>query len=166
MVNTLVYLGLLFGCCLYATARGGSPERAAAAVLTAGSLLTYAVLTYAALSSTAALYRSLEREIFLIDVATLLGLLVVALRADRLWPLCIAALQAVGTAGHAVKLADPEILPYAYAFALRFWGYPMILLIVFGTWNHQRRLARFGVDKSWSSSSGRSETPPPTGPIG
>ncbi|HEX8623528.1 MAG TPA: hypothetical protein VF782_00470, partial [Allosphingosinicella sp.] len=133
---------------------------------TAGSLLTYAVLSYAALSSTATLYRSFEREIFLIDLATLLGLLIVALRADRLWPLCIAALQMVGTAGHAVKLADPQVLPYAYAFALRFWGYPMIALIMLGTWNHQRRLIKFGVDKSWSSSSARSAPQPPTGPIG
>jgi hypothetical protein len=136
-----------------------------AAILTAGSLLTFAVLTYAALSNTDALYRSFEREIFLIDVATLLGFLILALRADRLWTLCIAALQIVGTAGHAVKLADPEVLPYAYAFALRFWGYPMIALIALGTWNHHRRLARFGVDKSWSSSSGRSELRPPSGPI-
>ena len=41
----------------------------------------------------------------------------------------------------------------------------MLFLLVLGTWNHQRRLAKFGVDKSWSSSSGRSETPPPIGPI-
>lgn len=165
MVNTLVYLGLLFGSCLYAALRGGPPERVGAAILTAGSLLTMAVLSYAALSSLDALYRSFEREIFLIDLATLLGFLILALRADRLWPLCIAALQIVGTAGHAVKLVDPEVLPFAYAFALRFWGYPMIALLYLGTWNHQRRLAKFGVDKSWSSSSGRSETRPPSGPI-
>ena len=128
----------------------------------AGSILTMAALV----ASTAAIYRNLELEIFLVDVATFLGFLFLALRADRLWPLCITALQIVGTAGHAVKLVDPQILPYAYAFALRFWGYPMILLIVLGTWNHQRRLARFGVDKSWSSSSGRSATRPPTGPTG
>jgi hypothetical protein len=27
----------------------------------------------------------------------------------------------------------------------------MLALIVLGTWNHQRRLARFGADRAWSS---------------
>ncbi|HEU0100258.1 MAG TPA: hypothetical protein VFQ67_15985 [Allosphingosinicella sp.] len=160
MVNTLVYLGLLFGCGLYVALRGGPPERVGATILTVGSLLTYA-----AVSSTTSLYRSLEIGVFLVDVATLLAFLLLALRADRLWPLCITALQVVGTAGHAVKLADPQILPYAYAFALRFWGYPMIFLLMIGTWSHQRRLARFGVDKSWSSFSGLWGQQPPAGPI-
>jgi hypothetical protein len=160
VVNTIVYLGLLFGCGLYAFWRGGPPERVGAAILTAGSLLTMAALV-----SRPAIYRNLELEILLIDVATSLAFLVLALRADRFWPLCITALQIVGTAGHAVKLVDSQILPYAYAFALRFWGYPMILLIIVGTWAHQRRLAKFGVDRSWSSSSGRSAMRPPNGPI-
>jgi cytochrome c-type biogenesis protein CcmH/NrfF len=72
----------------------------------------------------------------------------------------------IGTAGHTVKLVDPVVIPRAYAFVLALWSYPMLLLLVAGTWNHQRRLARFGVDKSWSSSSGRSEPRLPTGPIG
>lgn len=161
MLNNLAWAVVLFGGCFYAVLRGGMPERIGAAILTVGSLLTVA-----ALSSTATIYRSLEMGVFLVDVATLFGFVFLALRADRLWPLCITALQLVGTAGHAVKLVDPQVIPYAYAFALRFWGYPMVLVLLIGTWNHQRRLARFGVDKSWSSSSGRSETPPPSGPIG
>lgn len=162
MVNTLVYLALLFGCWFYAEWRGGPPERIGAAILTVGSLLTFAAL----LSERAAVYRSLEVGVFLVDVATFLAFLVLALRADRLWPLCITALQIVGTAGHAVKLVDPQVLPYAYAFALRLWGYPMILLLVVGTWNHQKRLAKFGVDKSWSNFSDRWDRRPPGGPIG
>lgn len=161
MLNNLAWAVVLFGGCLYCALRGGAPERIGAAILLVGSLLTAA-----ALSSTATIYRSLEVGVVLVDAATLLGFVILALRADRLWPLCIAALQLVGTAGHAVKLADPQVIPYAYAFALRFWGYPMVLVLLIGTWNHQRRLARFGVDKSWSNSSGRSEPPPPSGPIG
>jgi hypothetical protein len=160
VVNTLVYFALLSGCCLYTALRGGPPERIGAAILTVGSILTLVTL-----SSNAQIYRSLELGVFLVDVATLLAFLALALRANRLWPLCITALQLVGTAGHAVKLADPQVLPYAYAIALRFWSYPMMLMLLVGTWNHQKRLARFGVDKSWSSFSHRSGPPPPSGPI-
>ncbi|MFL6845355.1 MAG: hypothetical protein ACJ8ER_10800 [Allosphingosinicella sp.] len=52
----------------------------------------------------------------------------------------------------------------AYAFVLAFWTYPMLLMIVLGTWNHQRRLAKFGVDKSWSSSSDHWDRRRPDGP--
>lgn len=160
MVNTLVYFAILFGCCVYTALRGSLPERIGAAILTLGSILTFVTL-----SSAATIYRSLEVGVFLVDVATLLAFLALALRADRLWPLCITAFQLVGTAGHAVKLVDPHVLPYAYAFALRFWSYPMMLMLLVGTWNHQRRLTRFGVDKSWSTSSDRLDRRPPAGPI-
>ena len=160
MVNTFVYFAILFGCCLYTAMRGGWPERIGAAILTVGSILTLATL-----SSAATIYSSLEFNVFVVDVATLLAFLVLALRANRLWTLCITALQLVGTAGHAVKLVDPQVLPYAYAFALRFWSYPMMLLLLIGTWNHQKRLAKFGVDKSWSTSWRRSGQNPPVGPI-
>ena len=161
MVNTLVFYALLAGCCIYVARRGDAPEWIGASIIVVGSLLTLI-----ALSSAATIYRSVEVGVLVVDVAALVAFLVLALRAERLWPLCVVALQLIGTAGHAVKLVDSQILPLAYAFALRFWGYPMMMLLVVGTWNHQRRLAKFGVDKSWSSSSGRSATPPPTGPIG
>jgi hypothetical protein len=160
VVNTYIYFAILLGCGVYTILRGAAPERIGAAILLLGSILT--LLT---LSSVATIYRSLEARVFLVDVVTLVAFLVLALRADRLWPLCITAFQLVGTAGHAVKLVDPQVLPYAYAFALRFWGYPMILMLILGTWNHQKRLARNGVDRSWSISSGRSDRRPPGGPI-
>ncbi len=163
MVNTLVYLALLAACCVYVALRGAAPEKIGAAVIVVGSLLTFAALV--ALSTTATLYRSIEVGVFNVDLAALLAIVALALRAERLWPLCVAALQIIGTAAHAVKLVDPQILPSAYAFALRFWGYPMMLLLVLGTWNHQRRLLKYGVDKSWSNSFGRSGRPPPGGPI-
>ena len=162
MVNTSIYLVLLAACCVYVAMRGGTPELLGGTIIGVASLLTFAAL----LVNMADLYRSVEMGVFVVDVMALVAFIALALRADRLWPLCVTALHIVGTAGHAVKLVDPQILPYAYAFALRFWGYPMIALLVLGTWNHQRRLARFGVDKSWSSSSGHLEMPPPSGPIG
>lgn len=72
-------------------------------------------------------------------------------------------LHLIGTAGHAVKAVDPHVIPKAYAFILAFWSYPMLLLLVAGTWNHQKRLAKYGVDKSWSHFPSRSGSPPETG---
>jgi hypothetical protein len=150
MIESLIYDGLVLACWLYAMLRGGAPERIGASILFFGS-----ALTYAAVSAPAARFASIEAGIFAVDVAALLGFLVVALCAERFWPLWITALQIIGTAGHAVKLVDPQVLRWSYAFALAFWSYPMLILLTAATWAHQRRLARVGVDKSWSSFSGR-----------
>ena len=159
MLNTIVYLVLLIACCVYACLRGGAPERIAAAIIAVGSVLTYAAMPTAATS-----YHSVRLDAFLIDLACLAGFLILALRAERYWPLWVTALQIIGIAGHGVKLADPDVIRRAFAFALAFWSYPMLLLIALGTWRHQVRLARFGTDPSWSSFSARSDRPPPSGP--
>jgi hypothetical protein len=161
MLPIPVYYALLAVGCWYALLKGGAPEKVGIAVLSLGS-----VLSVAAVSASPVRFGTVEIGVFVVDVATCAGFLVLALLAERFWPLCVAALQAIGTAAHAAKLLDPTVIPSAYAFVLSLWGYLMVLLIILGTWNHQRRLARFGVDRSWSSSSGRSEQRPPTGPIG
>jgi len=161
MLPVPVYYALFVACALYVLLRGGAPEKVGTFILAVGS-----VLSVAAVSGPTGRFGAVEVGVLLVDVFTLLAFLVLALRAERYWPLCVTALQAIGTAGHAAKLLDPGVIRSAYAIVLSLWGYLMLLLIVLGTWNHQRRLARFGVDKSWSSFSGRSGPRPPSGPIG
>jgi hypothetical protein len=155
MVKVVVFYVLLLVCCGYALLRGGAPERIGAAIYTVGTGLT--VLAY---REAAIRFGSVEVGILVVDVAALIAFLVLALCARRFWPLWMTAFQAVSTAGHVVRLADPEMIRWAYAFLLGIWSYPMLLLLALGTFNHQRRLKRFGVDPSWSSFSGRSGPPP------
>lgn len=152
MLSIPLYYSLLLLCWAYALLRGGAPERIGTTVLLIGSLLTLATV-----SSQATSYASVETGVFLVDVATLLAFLALALRAERYWPLWITALQLIGTAGHVVKFVDPDLMPKAYALAAIVWSYPMLALLALGTFRHQRRLARFGVDRSWSSSSAPSD---------
>jgi hypothetical protein len=159
MLPIELYYALAVACSVYVGIKGAGPERFGAAIILVGSALSTAAMS-------GAKYASVEIGVFLVDVAALVAFLALAIRAERLWPLWVTALQIIGTAGHAVKFTDAEVIRTAYAIAMAVWSYPMWFLIVLGTWNHQKRLARFGVDKSWSSSSGRSGTPPPTGPIG
>jgi hypothetical protein len=161
MLQQKIYFTLLDLCWMYTLFKGGPPERIGATILALGS-----ALTVAALSGPTTSYMSVEIGVFLVDVACLAGFLILALRAERYWPLWIAGLQLVGTAAHAVKLVDPDVIRRAYAFALVFWSYPMLLLIALGTYRHQQRVARFGADRSWSSSWGLSARPPGAGPTG
>jgi hypothetical protein len=145
MDTNLYFVFFLLVCCGYAFWRGGSPERAVSAVFLVG-----VTLTHMAASQAAGRFTSVEAGIFLVDVAALIAFIAVALKAERFWPLWVAAMQAVGTAGHLVKLVDPEIIRWAYAFALAIWSYPMLCLLALGTWRHQQRLARLGSDRAWS----------------
>ena len=159
MLPIELYYAFAIICSAYVGVKGAGPERIGAAIILVGSAVSTAAMS-------GFKYGSVEVGVFLVDVAALIAFLVLSMRAERLWPLWVAALQIIGTAGHAVKLMDAEVIRTAYAIAMAFWSYPMWFLIVLGTWQHQRRLARFGVDKSWSSSSGRSGTRPPSGPTG
>jgi hypothetical protein len=144
-LNVVVYQVLLLACWAYALVRGGTPERIGVTILVAGSYLTMA-----AASVFHTRFRSVEVGILIVDLLCVAAFLALALRADRFWPLWVAALQIIGTAGHAVKSVDPDIVGRTYAFMLAIWAYPMILLMIAGTWRHRQRLAHRGVDKSWS----------------
>lgn len=159
MPQVIFYFSLLFACWAYALLKGAAPERIGASIIGIGS-----ILTVLAASGSAHRFASVEIGIFIVDVGCFVAFLVLALRAERYWPLWIAGLQLIGTSGHAVKLVDPEVIRRAYWFIQAFWSYPMLLLIVLGTFRHQQRLARFGADRSWSSSWGRSARKPETGP--
>lgn len=151
MLRLIVFNLLLFGCFVYALLRGGGPEKAAATILTVGSLITPIFG-----SDFSVRFSSVEVGVVGVDTVVLAALLLVALYAERYWPLWVVALHIVGMAAHGVRMVDPAIMRWAYGFAIAFWSYPMLLLIIFGTWRHQQRLARFGADKSWSSFSARS----------
>jgi len=44
----------------------------------------------------------------------------------------------------------PELLPQAYFVIAAIWAYPMLIVLAIGTYRHQQRLQRYGVDRSWS----------------
>jgi len=161
MSHQQLYFLLLDFCWLYALLQGGPPERLGASVLALGS-----AVTVAALSSPALVYVSVESGVFVVDIACALAFVALALWANRYWPLWIAGLQLLGVSAHAVKLAYPDVIARAYAFVTVFWSYPMLLILAIGTYRHQQRLKKFGVDRSWSSSWRRSGPKPETGPTG
>ena len=107
---------------------------------------------------------NLEVGAFIVDAATFLVFIPIALRADRFWPLWVTAFLGIAVLGHVAKLMVPDTFWRAYAVVLIIWSYPILALMVLGTFLHRRRLNRCGADKSWVSSSDRSAPPPPAGP--
>jgi hypothetical protein len=136
----------MVACCGYAFWKGGAPERICSGIFVLGVVLTH----YAGSSLGPGRWTSVEIGILAVDIAALLGWGLVAFYAERFWPIWFTALHAIAVAGHAIKMADPELLRWGYAFAIAFWSYPMLVLLAGGTWCHRRRLERDGYDPDWS----------------
>jgi hypothetical protein len=144
-VNFL-FVGLLAVCCVYAWWRGGTPERIGATIFAVGTLVTHLVV-----GAPSFRFRTVEHGVLLVDIAAFVAFLMLALCANRFWPLWVTGLLGVGIVGHLAKLSSPGVVPWAYAVVLSIWSYPILAILALGTWQHRKRMKRFGADKSWSS---------------
>lgn len=126
---------LTFG---YALWRGRSDERIAATVC-----LLASIATRFAISPLSVRYTNVELGLLVIDAGVLIAFVVIALRSQRFWPLWVAGLQLTSSTAHLMKIIELDLMPRAYAAAAVFWSYPILLIILVGTWrSHQRsRLA-------------------------
>lgn len=140
-----LFLGVQGAACIYALARGATPERLVAGMMALAALATTVVPVRAGVS-----YFGLELPVLTIDVALLLGLAALAARADRFWPMWVAALQLLAIAIHGVRLYDQELLPIVYARGVGWVAYPMIALLVAGVYRHRDRVRKAGPEADWS----------------
>jgi hypothetical protein len=152
------FIGLLIACWIYALIAGGAPERIGSTAYALSVEATHLVL------STHSRWMRVESGEFIVDAAVFIIFVLVALRANRFWPIWVSALLGLGVLAHVARLAGPDVVWYAYVVVLTIWSYPIVAIIAVGTFNHQRRMRRLGEDRSWSSFSGRSASSPPAPP--
>lgn len=137
MVRLILYYLLLLGTCSYALWRGKVDARIVAAFFFVGNFATIALR-----SNPGGGYSSVEPGIFAVDVICFLAFTYAAIISDRFWPLWVSGLQLTTSFAHVLKLIDSSLLPLAYAAALRFWGYPILIILAVGVWRGQKRLHR------------------------
>lgn len=137
MFGPFIFGPLLLAVCIYAWWRGGADERIVAATCLAGT-----AATMLAISPLQHRYAGVEGGLLLVDIAVLAAFVIVALRSDRFWPLWVAGLQLTTSTGHLLKGIDQELLPRAYGAALQFWSYPILLILVVGTYRRHQRVRR------------------------
>lgn len=137
MDRLLIYRALMFGICGYAIFRGKTDARLIALAFLIGDLATLALRTRYAGS-----YQSVEINVMILDVMAFLAFTYAALISERFWPLWISGLQLTASFGHAFKAIDENLLPLAYAAALRFWSWPILIILAVGTWRSHRRSAQ------------------------
>src|SRR3569832_542573 len=145
MIRILVFNLLLVGSCGYAILRGGAPER-----ITGWLLIGATILTPLAARGLATRNMQAELGINNDDKKQMVALVIIALKADRFWPMVLAAMQLDTTAVHILKVFDEDLIRITYALMIAAWSYPMLLILAIATMRHRRRLAQFGEDRAWS----------------
>jgi hypothetical protein len=154
MTGPIFYWTFLGLCSVYILWKGGPPERVGIAIAIVASILS--VLSASAVSVR---FQDVETGVFLIDLLTLFAFLLLALLADRFWPLWITGIHLIGVTAHTAKLLDPQVVPWVYASTQALWSYPILLAIVIGTARHRKRSKLYGADNSWTSFSGFDRRP-------
>lgn len=134
MPRYLIFWALLLICCGYALLRGRKYERLAALLFLAAS-----VLSFLAHMHLRAGYAVMNAGEVAIDTAVLAALIAIALASDRFWPLWAAGFQLVGSMAHVLKVVDATFAPWGYAVAARFWSYPILVVLLIGSWRQYHR---------------------------
>lgn len=124
--------------------RGGRPEQLAGLILVAG-----AALSLASVPDPHKSFRTVEWPLFSVDLASFTCFLLVALRANRWWPMCICGIKLVPLAGHIAKAFEPRISYMVYGSLTGAWTYPIMIVVAIAVARHQLRLRDRGEDRAW-----------------
>ncbi|WP_114228549.1 MULTISPECIES: hypothetical protein [Sphingomonas] len=138
MVHIALYYGLVLLVVVIALVRGDREIRIAAIVCLCASALSTALIN---------VETQIAVSVALIDLGMLAFFVALALTTHRFWPLWAAGLQLTTLMGHGLRLLQPSLLNIAYAAAMRFWAYP-ILLILLAAALRSDRYRRLGLDFS------------------
>lgn len=130
------YFALLAGGSVYAWRFGGGPERTVAAMLAVAASLDPLLHLLFRLD-----FLRVDPTHLIISVMLLGGILVVAMKVIRLWPLWLAAVQVLIVGAHVAKAMDAQIDPVIYAVMTVLWGYISLLILIFATWQYRRAAA-------------------------
>ncbi|RDC61372.1 hypothetical protein HME9302_02594 [Alteripontixanthobacter maritimus] len=143
---------------LVAWRRGGSPEKISAGVLLGVLLLDrfyHFILTGGKTIGFEGTYWQVDIGHVVIDVAALAIILAITLRANRIYPLCLTALQLITVASHFSRVITPVFEPGAFALMSLGPVYMQIATLGIGLASHMRHQRIHGAYRSWRASSVR-----------
>lgn len=143
-MNVLIFLAILAVCCLYALVRGGPPERLGAAALIAAVVASHFVPASGPIR-----FQTIEYGTMAVDMTLLAVIVFIAVRAQRFWPMWMAAILLDTVLTHLLMLS-PKLIPWSYSVMNAAWGYPLPIIIAVGTWRHQMRKRSHGDDPAWN----------------
>ncbi len=129
---------------------GDAPERACAATL---FVMTYGDAAYHALLFQGPVYGSVDIWHLVIDLGVAAAFVGIALRANRVYPLWLAAFQLVSVISHFARELTESLPRLAYGLMTYVPYYVVLLVMAAGLRFHIRRKNRYGPYRSWRNSS-------------
>ena len=130
--------------------KGGGPEKSMAAVLLAMKLCDAA---YHAIWDVELDFATTEWFHFTSDILVCAAMVAIALFANRMYTLWMAAFQIIAVNAHLARELVEGIAPIAYVILYIAPSYFQIILLACGIWLHRGRLGRFGPYRDWRTSS-------------
>lgn len=140
---------LLLALVIVAIWRGAAPERSVAAVF-AGMFVLDRV--YHVLCGQGLVLDGVNIGHILIDGAATVAFGVIALHANRVYPLWLTGLQLAATVSHVLRAISPVMAHDAYALLMIAPSYLQTAVFALGLLLHCRRTRRFGRYRSWQDS--------------
>ena len=123
MLRVTIFYLLLLGVVALALRRGDFETRLAAGIALLATLLSAASVTLFGGA------QPVEIWVAVVDIGVLVAFVVIALRSSRFWPLWAAGLQLTTVLAHVLRLLSPDLVNIAYQAAMRFWSYPILLIL-------------------------------------
>ena len=128
----------------FALSKGGAPERLGAAAIVAMAVLQ----AISRLFEPSRLY-STDPVAAVIDGYGVLSFGVLAIYANRAWPIWATSLQILSLTSHFAQEVGPASRPGIYIVMKSAPTFFVIIALLVGTASHQTRMRRFGKDPGW-----------------
>ncbi|SES13482.1 hypothetical protein [Sphingobium sp. YR768] len=132
---------------IYSVMIGGKTARITCLMMIVAAFVTQAVT----------LNHNVRWPLFAVDVILLAGLMFVALRSNRFWPLWTTGLQSAGVAAHIAVFLSRHIDQNIYHAVMGIWSLPIFLVMPIGIFLDQRAEQHNDAERSRRSRKNRSD---------
>lgn len=140
---------------------GAGPERTCAATFFA---MTFGDAAYHALVGLGPVYGSVDIWHLTIDLGAAVAFIGIALRANRIYPLWLAAIQLISVISHFAREVIERLPKLAYGLMTYLPYYAILFVAAGGLLVHARRRKHHGPYRPWRSSSSPLSAAAPTSP--
>jgi len=153
-----IFAAMLLAALIYAARKGGGPERVMVGIAVIILLWDRLLVNLGRVT-----YESVDMGYFAQDLFGASATLLLALCANRFWPLLAAVLHTLPLLAHFARAADVAVNPAVYLTMQVAASWIVPPLLISATWRHQKRLRRAGSYPSWRK---WSRSSPPRTPSG
>jgi len=143
-MHKIAFAAAFLACFAYVFIVGGRPERTAMMAQLAALLLSLFANSFRSIPFTA-----LPAGLAIVDLALAAALTLLALKANRLWPIVLAGMQVATILAHLAKAIAFPLPASGYGIFVQFWAWPMLVVTALGAHRHHERIRKFGAERDW-----------------